>query len=66
VRAEVHLRAGEVRALADAGETRCEHLMSVRGQQRPDLPESMSAAPGSVHEDESCHDPAFRESVNRD
>ena len=52
VQGEIDAGAQQVRALAEAGERRGEHLVPARSQPVDDAPPGPAAMPGAVNEDE--------------
>jgi hypothetical protein len=55
VRGQAHLRAGQVGALADAGQARREDLVPGRPERAAHLAEAVRAAPRAVDQDEDRH-----------
>src|SRR5689334_4079115 len=50
MRAEADLRAGEMNALADAGQAGARHFVSRGAEQGPHMPKAVGAAPSAVNQ----------------
>jgi hypothetical protein len=55
MRGQGHLRTGQVRTLADAGQAGREDLVAGRPERAAHLAEAVRAAPRAVHQDENRH-----------